>query len=226
MKRFRIPLLARCILLCGVFLVFSCGGGGGSGDGNLLTNGGFERGNLSGWLVAVIGIPSPAGDFYAIDATSMNDQMTSLLAGSSEGDWFAFSTQSGAATAALIQSFTVPAEAASVILSYDMFVLDQSESGPINTGFLAHNADSNQHARVDILAANAMSFETEATGDDVVRNLYIGVDGDTPILPYITYSFDLTEDLTLGETYQLRFAFTITEAVINMGIDNVSVMVR
>jgi hypothetical protein len=216
--------LGTLVFLILVMGMIACGGGGGgSGDGGLLTNGGFERGDLTGWLVAIMGIPSPAGDFYAIDATSMNDQMASLLPGSSEGDWFAFSTQSAAATAALIQSFTVPAEAASVILTYDMFILDQTGSGPINTGFLDHNAGTNQHARVDILSESATYFDT---GSGVIRNLYLDVDGDTPVLPYISYSFDLTGDLTPGETYQLRFAFTETEGVINMGIDNVSVIVR
>jgi hypothetical protein len=183
---------------------------------NLLANGGFETGDLTGWTM--VDAPLSAGIFEVVDMASVGV----TLAGPSEGTYYAVTDQGDPSTTALLQGFTVPVGDDDVRLSFDMFVFDEN-NGPIDAGVLDHTGETNQHARVDILTAMAGTFDT---GGGVVRNLYLDVDGTTPILPYISYSFDLSGDVAVGQTYWLRFAFSVTEAPIYMGIDDVSITSR
>ena len=201
--------------LVGAFLLAACGGGG-SDWTELLTNGGFETGDLSGWTV--VDAPESAGEFLIVDTNEPS--IGDTLPDPSEGTWYVVTNQEGMSTTALFQSFTVPSGDDEVRLSFDMYVYDQSGLGPIDAGGLNHMGETNQHARVDILLAGSKTFDT---GGGVVRNLYLDVDSDSTPLPFISYSFDLSGDVTAGETYRLRFAFSVTEEVINMGIDDVSI---
>jgi hypothetical protein len=170
----------------------------------------------------MVDAPLSEGFFTVVDTPNVPG-IGVTLAGPSEGSYYTVTNQLDPSTTALLQSFTVPAGDDDVRLSFDMFVFDESGDGPIDAGVLDHTVATNQHARVDILSAVADTFDT---GGGVIRNLYLDVDGDTPIVPYISYSFDLSSDLTAGETYQLRFAFSVTEAPIYMGIDDVSITSR
>jgi len=191
--------------------------------GELLTNGGFESGDLTGWIYSALDGASTAGSILVIDSEEAPFSSVTV-AGPSGGTYYAISSQHDPSTGALIQEFTVPADANTVTLTFDMFVLDLSSEGPIDAGGLSHNlGTANQHARVDILTDAAGAFDT---GGTVVRNLYLDVDGYSPVLPYISYSFDLSGDVTAGETYQLRFAFTVTQNYLHMGIDNVSIIAK
>jgi hypothetical protein len=130
--------------------------------------------------------------------------------------------QNEPAANALTQSFTVPAGAASVILSFDMFVNDWSGAGPIvNPAGLDYNtANPNQHARVDILTAAAGAFDT---GAGVLQNLYLGVGSTSLPDPYTHYDFDITGLVGAGGTFQIRFAQVDNLDYLNEGVDNVSV---
>ena len=227
MKRIIVVLLGVFLLLPFVFA--GCGGDGDDGT-ELLTNGGFETGDLTGWtyaalpgsdsiIIRALEIPMMAGSISVIAASS-TPIGGFTTAGPSEGAYYAISDQDGPTTDAIIQEFTVPDGDDEIGITFDMFVLDISGEGPIDAGVLDHTGESNQHARVDILSAVAGTFDT---GSGVIRNLYLGVDGYAPILPYISYVFDLSADLAPGETYILRFAQTDNLNPLNMGIDNVSI---
>jgi len=181
----------------------------------LVSNGSFETGDLGGWEVVDAG----AGMFGVVDTPNVPG-ITPTLAGPSDGDWYVVSTQGDPTTTGLFHFFTVPMGEDDIRLTFDMFVFDNSGVGPINAGVLDHTGATNQHARVDILSDAAGPFDT---GGTVVRSLYLDVDGDTAVLPYKSYSFNLSGDLTPGESYVLRFALSVTEAPIYMGIDDVSI---
>jgi len=215
MKRIMIVVLMGCLLL----LPFVYGGCGGGGWTELITNGGFETGDLTGWTVALL--PGAAGSISVIDAT-VAPLSGAGIAGPSEGTWFALADQDENFAGVIFQYFTVPAQDDKITLTFDMFVLDLSGKGPLDEGFIGYSGIDvdNQHVRVDVLSAVAGTFDV---GGGVIRDLYLNVDGSIPVLPYISYSFDLSPDLVAGETYVIRFAESSTEGYMNMGIDNVSV---
>jgi len=203
-------------LLC-LFLAVSCGGGGGDWT-ELLTNGGFETGDLTGWTDAY-----PVGAAGDVSVLSSTEAPLSGLetAGPGEGTHYAVFDQNENFAGVLYQFFTVPDGDETVTLTFDMFVLDMSKAGPVDAGFIAYSGvGNNQHTRVDILSAVAKPFDT---GGTVIVNLYLDVDGSVPVLPYIHYSFDLSPHLAGGGTYMLRFAQSSNLGYLVTGIDSVSI---
>ena len=137
--------------------------------------------------------------------------------GPATGSFYAVSDQAGSGAHALTQSFTIPGPALSVTLSFSLFVNSYGGNlvNPIGLNF----ADgANQHARVDILTAGASAFDTGAA---VIRNFYLGVDAGTNPHAYTNYSFNITPQVGVGGTFQLRFAEVDNQLFLNMGVDNV-----
>jgi len=185
----------------------------------LIINGGFETGGFAGWTVA--DQAGGSGSFFVTGAATTPLSGFATV-GPRSGTFYAVSDQTGPGTHALIQSFIVPVGSSSVILSFDMFVNDQSGVGPIvNPAGLDFNAFPNQHARVDILTATATPF---ATGAGVLANFYLGIDAGTSPHPYTSYLFDITPLVGAGGTFQLRFAEVDNQFFFNQGVDNVGIM--
>ncbi len=197
----------------------------------LITNGNFETGNLSGWTVAVQGNPSDTthqDGFYNISnggTTPISGNPTDTNPGG--GNDFAVSDSNFPDAIALLQTVVIPKNYTSLNLSYDMFVNDWSGIGPVGQSYgLDYTAGGTfndmQFARVDLLTGGANALST-ATGD-VIKNFYTGVDNASgnPPNPWVQYSFNLN-GLAAG-TYQLRFAEVANNLAINMGVDNVSLV--
>ncbi len=197
----------------------------------LIANGNFETGNLSGWTVAVQGNPSDTthqDGFY----NSGNGGATPLSLNPTDdnptgGNYYAVSDTNYPDAVALLQTVVIPKNYTSLDLSYDMFVNDWSGIGPVGQNYgLDYTAGGTfndmQYARVDLLSGTASALSTSAT--DVVQNFYNGVDnaGGVPPNPWVQYSFNLN-GLAAG-TYQLRFAEVSNNLAINMGVDNVSLV--
>ena len=194
-----LTVLMVCGCLSSMLLIAACGNGGSCTE--LLTNGDFETCDLAGWTAAYM--PGAAGSISVLSA-SVAPLSGSSTAGPGEGAYYALVDQDENFAGALFQLFTVPEGDNEITLTFDMFVLDLSVDGPIDAGVIAYGGISdNQHTRVDILSAAAGTFDT---GAGVIAKLYLDVDGEVPILPYISYTFDLSSDLFAGETYMLRFA--------------------
>lgn len=209
-----------CGGLLGVLLVAACGGGGG-GWTELLTNGGFETGDLTGWTDAYL--PGASGDVSVLSAATA-PMSGAGTAGPEAGTYYALFDQSENFAGALFQLFTVPDGDDEVTLNFDMFVLDLSGDGPVNAGSIGYSGiGDNQNARVDLLSAVAGTFDT---GSGVILTPYLNVDGSAPVLPYISYSVDLSPYVVAGETYVLRFAESSNMGYMNTGIDNVSIQSR
>jgi hypothetical protein len=201
----------------------------------LITNGGFEVEGLDGWIVIQNEDSFPDGSFYSATGTSPPISFSDGrfpsgahdTVGPSEGDFYAVSDQTGSTSTALSQVFTVPAGASSVVLTYEMFVNDwwPSDGGTspvVNEGYL-ELVSGNQFATVDILTADA--FALDPFTDDVVQNLY--PPGFEPSLPnpYTPYEWDLTTALGAGGNFVLRFAQIDAIWFMNLGVDNVSLLV-
>jgi hypothetical protein len=200
-----------------VFLALTCAGIARSSE--LIVNGGFETGNLSGWTLTSQSGSFAASGFY-ITGASTAPVSGEPLAGPASGADYAVSDGLGPATEVLSQSFTAPGPASSVVLSFSLFVntYGGTEVNPIG---LDYTDGANQYARVDLLAAGSSPL---TTGTGVLQNFYSGADpfSSNPTL-YTNYSFNITSLTGGGGTFILRFAEVDNVNVLNMGIDNVSV---
>ncbi len=207
--------------LFGAFYLAACGNGGSSWT-ELLTNGDFETGDLTGWTDVLR--PGAAGAISVI-AADVAPLSGSSTAGPAGGTYYALIDQNENFAGVLLQPFTVPDGDDEIVLTFDMFVLDLSGDGPIDAGVINYGgASDNQLTRVDILSAVAGTFDT---GSGVILTLYLNVDGYEPILPYVSYTFDLSPYLVAGETYILRFAESSSYGFfMNTGIDNASIKSR
>lgn len=188
---------------------------------NLISNGDFETGDFTSWTST--DLAGGTGNF-SVDTVGSTTPISGFATSGNPagGNFYAVSDQTGPGTHAIEQSFVVPVNTTQLILTFDMFVNNQSGSTLIDPIGLDHRGPPNQHGRVDILSAGSSAFDT---GVGVLQNLYIGAD---PIAnnpnPYISYSFDLTSLLIPGGTFDLRFAETDNQLFFNLGVDNVKLL--
>lgn len=183
----------------------------------LLLNGGFETGNFSGWSAARQ--TGSSGNLYVASGTS-SPQSGFSTAGPRSGVFYAITDQGGPGAYSLTQAFVVTA-GSRVVLSFDMFVNNQSGATVIGAQGLDYTGAANEHTRVDILRAGANAFSTASA--DVLRNFYLGADAGGNPHPYSHYTFDITALVGAGGTFQLRFGEVDNQGYFQQGIDNVSI---
>jgi len=183
-------------LICAALLLVSASG---ASAANILTNGDFETGDLSGWT-------NVTGRFYADDNT---DGGTSPVSGHSTpynangGNRFAVGDMSGPGTEILLQTFTVAGGA--LTLKFDWF----------NNSYAAQTGDtlvSGQSNRVDILSATAGAYDV---GAGVLANLLLNQ--TSSVWKSEVHALNLA-----AGSYQLRFASSTYNFYQNFGVDNVS----
>ncbi len=207
--------MKRSILMLAVLALLFCDvGQTEAGFTQLLTNGDFESGTFNGWTVQNHNGSMFSNVDWKIDTPgtdtpiSGNHTMGNVA---NNGSYYAVADQSGIGTQALLQSFTVPVNVASLTLTFDMFANNYKPDGTTN---------ANQQARVDILSASADALSTSP--GDIVGTYYVGADSGANPHAFTSYSHTLT-GLTAGTTYRLRFYGAANERNLNIGVDNVSI---
>lgn len=202
-------------------------------NGNFEAGGSFQAGSVPGWTLT--NQAGSAGDFFLDTPGTTTPLFGADTAANAAGGSFYAVTDTGGpwgGAHAIEQTFTAPlisgGAAARVTLSFQMFVNDPNKQGPrvpTNDTSLDYNvAGAKQFARVDLLRAGSPALATDAT--NVLRNFYLSVDprgvNDTAS-PYLNYSFDISDLVGGGGTFDLRFAEVDNRAPINLGVDNVSI---
>jgi hypothetical protein len=178
---------------------------------DLITNGGFESG-FAGWTV--VNETGSSGNWFV--QTGIFSPVNGFPVPAPPGGTNAAMTdQGGPGSHALLQPFTVDPSSA-VTLSFDLFV--SNVAGTFSTpSSLDFNTIPNQQARVDILTAGAGAFDLGASVIDNVLDPAANSPG------YVHYTFDLTNAVGSGGTFQIRFAEVDNQLYFNLGVDNVSI---
>jgi len=185
--------------------------GVGSASASLVTNGGFETG-LSGWTVT----DELGGSGSWFSQTGTGSPLNGFtVPAPPEGSFAAMTDQSDPGSHSLMQSFV--ATASSINISFMLFIQNFSADF-VSAADLDYNDFPNQQARVDLLSSSGTAFDLT----NVVANLYHTNPGD-PLVSGYTLISSTVSGLTVGETYQLRFAETDNQGFFNMGVDAVSV---
>ena len=171
----------------------------------LITNGGFETGNLSGWTAASTG----DGNF-TVNSAAVTPLTFNATVGSNSGTYYAVSDDySGSQTQTLTQTFTTPTSFQTATLSFEMFVDDVyggdfGSAGPGGEVSLLNSGGS----LIAVLYGPLDTFESPS--------------GDPN--PYVFFSQDIASLLAANTTYQLQFSSTDVSGPLNVGVDDVSLL--
>ena len=171
----------------------------------LIVNGGFETGSLAGWTTTSTG----DGGFSAT-SPSVTPLTYNATVGPHSGSYYAVSDDySASQTQYLTQTFTTPTSFQSATLSFAMFV---------NDIYGADYGSSGVGGQVSLL--NSLG--------SLIATLYGPVDTfENPVgspNPYVSFSKDISSYLAAGTTYQLQFSSADSTDLINIGVDDVSLI--
>lgn len=189
-----------------------------AGANQLIANGGFEADAMETYTPAAWSVAED-GQMGGVLATATNVSYATGTAtpGAASGGFYGLVEAFAPSANALIQSFAAP-QVTSAVLSFNLFVANPYGTA-VDPAGLDYTVDGdNQHVRVDLLATQAGSFETGAT---VLRSFDVAGAGST----WGSYSFDVTDILAAGGSYQLRFANVANRGELQLGVDNVSLEV-
>jgi hypothetical protein len=186
----------------------------------LISNGGFETGDYSGWTVETW--PNSNG------STEVTSALTGHRSGLPQtgpfsGTYYSLSDQGGPGAYAVSQMFNIATAPNSAILSFALYMNNWAGATTIGPDFNPFGGYANQYASVDIFAGAVSGF-TPGLG---LQNFFLGstlvVGGNSN--PWIHYMFDVTALLSTPGDYTLRFAAADNQSYHNMGIDAVSLRV-
>lgn len=219
-------LIHRLLLAITITLMFQ---GSKSNAVDLIANGNFEAGGFAGWTVAsqfsstsYDNNVTPAASSFYIQSNSNTTPVSGLSTlGPASGSFYALSDSTTPGANVIIQDFTVPLDSQSLSLSFDMFTYDWYGAG--STGSSLNYLDNpNQHVRVDLLKSGSPDFDTG--GSYVITNFYDGLQLNTSSPAWQNYVFNVQPYVLPGSTYRLRFGSVSNQFVLNMGVDNVSLV--
>lgn len=182
----------------------------------LIVNGGFETGDLTGWTVGAAG-PYENGFYVSSSTTPPVGSDPNTVAGPASGTYYAIGDEHGPGYSYLAQTFTTSAGSTDD-LSFSMFVDNynpvQNSSGPIS------DPDGDEEfGVVQILAAGSSLTDTSG----VLATYYLGADGAANN-PYTSYNFDISNIVGGGGSYILEFANTECCYFLEQGVDDVSII--
>jgi len=171
----------------------------------LITNGGFETGTLTGWTAT-----SNGDGNFTVNSGVTTPLTFSNTVGANSGTFYAVSDDfSGSQTQTLTQSFTTPTSFTSAVLSFAMFVNDIEGSAFGSSG--AGGEVSLLNSGGALLAVLNGPFDTFENPMGAPN-------------PYVLFSEDIASMLSANTTYKLQFSSTDSTGLINVGVDDVSLV--
>jgi hypothetical protein len=180
---------------------------------NLVVNGDFETGNLTGWHVK--NEPGGTGSWFAYTGTEDPEEPSATVPPPPQGNFAAIASQNNPGSHILYQDVALGAgpHELSLIAYYESF------TPIVSPETLSPFEETNQQYRIDVLKPGASL--TTVNPEDIIATLLHTEEGDPELLePEI-----LTADLSAyaGQTVRLRFAETDTVSPFHAGVDAVSI---
>ena len=182
----------------------------------LVVNGTFETGDLTGWTVVNTGAPGK-GNWFVTDAI-LSPLSNIAIRAPSEGTFQAVVDQTAEGTHILYQDIVIP-EGASGNLKL-VFWLENYFTSYADPVTLDHTVFPNQQARIDIMDPAA---PVDDVGAGVLMNLFKTNVGDTTSVP--PTMLDVPVDAFANTTVRLRFAEVENQFFFHVGVDAVSMLV-
>ncbi|MCG9890859.1 MAG: hypothetical protein MH252_07275 [Thermosynechococcaceae cyanobacterium MS004] len=178
-----------------------------------ITNGSFEDG-LTGWTV--ISEPGGAGSWYSTSETFVG----SPIEGSTDGSFYAFTTQRGPSSQILFQDITVDSIGKQT-LSFDWFTRSGGELA--SNGTESYLGGPNQHFRVDLLTLEFNDFFGPSE-NGVIANL-ISDTADFRVGSFTSEFQSTVFDLTpfSGQTIRLAFRQVDNQFPLSAAVDDVRI---
>lgn len=205
---------------------------------NLVDNGNFETGDLTGWTIMRI---NESGDWFVYTGTMLPFTTLEILP-PPVGNFAATTDQFEPVSTILYQDIDVPSIGETFCSAILYYVTEEDGGGEgggvgslssftreltageddLSTERVFFNRDNllpiepNQQYRIDIMDPEAEPFEV---GNGVLLNLFQTEPGDPEELGYTTIEFDLTP--YAGQTVRLRAAVVVTVGPLAGAIDNI-----
>jgi hypothetical protein len=228
--------------------------GGNSVNVNLISNGDFagtdlsgEQGNLDGWQTADLGA-SPGSHGRWLPQSGATSPLSGVAVPSAPGVQFqAMLDEADVAprtttdsrdphegTHLLYQDVTIPANAASVTVSFSLNIDNSNASvgytdTTVNSALDFNTTAANQQVRVDVMNPNAAAYAVNADGvggvPGVYQNLFITAPGQAT-RQTVPRTIDLSTAGFQGKTIRLRFATTNNRGKLIVGVSGVRVQVQ
>jgi hypothetical protein len=187
----------------------------------LINNGGFEVGGLSGWTrLDQLGSEGT----FALQSGTTSPVNGIPVPAPPGGSFAAMTDAQGPGSHLLYQDFVVPTGQASGLLTFSLFLGNRANDyftpSPSTLDF--STPALNQQFRADILSPTADPFSV--TASDVLLNAYQTKPGDPLVSGYRTISVNISAlvQSQAGKTLRLRFAEVDNVSIFQAGIDNVS----
>lgn len=195
-----------------------------------VSNGNFERGNLSGWEQDYL--PGPQGGLWFAHEGPFSDiakprgPVPATLPAPPQGDFAAVADQNDPKAQFLSQVVKPKPDQRHRLrfhLAYRNRNTGSKMRGDGMPGFITprtfSRAVANQQFRMDVMKPNAPIGSLRA--DHVLKRVYRTEVGDRNVRPYRRVRANLTK--LAGRKVRLRFAIVVTEAPLHVGIDAVKV---
>jgi len=181
---------------------------------NLVVNGNFETGDLTGWTADEQNPHGPADGFWTVYSGN-----STLLPPPPEGTYAAYSDTRLFCSLILYQDITLPGPST---LQYTYYYEQNPTIEFVTQPTLSVSTSPNQQARIDIMNPSSSPFSVDPS--DVWLNLFQTEPGDPTSLSPTTVSFDLSS--FAGETIRLRYAVTATQGYLYLAVDAVSILLE
>lgn len=181
----------------------------------IVTNGGFETGDFSGWTVDNSPDP-PSGDWFVYSGTA-TPGFGDPVSAPPEGTHAAVTDQDGPGRHVLYQDVVVPSGGPQYLTLYAYYRADVPIVSPDSLD--PDGTFDNEQYRVDVMKPSA-AIDSVAPSD-ILATVFRTVSGDPQSLSPTLKIADLTP--FAGQTVRLRFAEVDNQGVFNASTDAVSV---
>lgn len=180
---------------------------------NLVVNGDFETGNLSGWHLR--NEPGGTGSWFAYSGTEDPEEPSATVPPPPQGEFAAIASQSNPGSHILYQDVALGAgpHELSLIAYYESFTPIVSPES------LSPFEGANQQYRIDVLKPGASLTTVDPA--DIIATLLHTEEGDPEVMEPETLTADLSA--YAGQTVRLRMAEVDTASPFLAGVDAVSI---